>query len=310
MKIAIMGSGGVGGYFGGLLAQAGEDVTFIARGEHLRAIQSNGLRVESVHGGFTIQPAHATDDPAEIGPVDLVLSTTKTYQIEESTEAMRPLVGAETAVLPLQNGVDASERMAAILGPEPVLGGACWVVSAIVAPGEIQQRSQFRRIALGELNGQITPRAEQIAAALDRAGAVVDLSAEINKVRWAKFLFIASISGVGAVTRVPAGEVTKCAEARSLLEESMCEIEALAQAAGVTLDEDAVEKAMEFCDNLAPDATASMQRDIIDGKPSELEAQNGYVMRRGAELGVAVPVNGFIYRALLPQERRARAGAQ
>ncbi len=308
MRIAVMGTGGVGGYFGGLLARAGEDVTFIARGEHLRAIQTDGLRVESVHGDFTVRPAQATDDPSTVGPVDLVLFATKTYQIEEATEAMRPLIGPETVVLPLQNGVDASERVAAILGPEHVLGGVCYIVSAIAGPGVIQQRSEFRSIALGELDGQVTPRVEAITATLKRTGAPVELSTAINKVRWTKFLFIASYSGMGAVTRALAGELMACAESRQMLERSMREIEALAAASGVRLGDDAVPEAMAFCDNLAPDATASMQRDIMEGRPSELEAQNGFVMRKGAELGVPVPVNTFIYSVLLPQEHRARAG--
>jgi 2-dehydropantoate 2-reductase len=308
MRIAVMGTGGVGGYFGGLLAQAGEDVTFIARGEHLRAIQADGLRVESVHGDFTVRPAQATDDPSTVGPVDLVLFATKTYQIEEAAGAMRPLIGPETVVLPLQNGVDASERVADILGSEHVLGGVCYIVSAIAGPGIIQQRSEFRRIVLGELDGQVTPRVEVITAALQRTGAPVELSTAINKMRWTKFLFIASFSGMGAVTRVPAGELMACAETRQMLELAMREIEALAAAGGVRLDDDVVPETMAFCDNLAPDATASMQRDIMEGRPSELEAQNGFVMRKGAELGVPVPVNTFIYSVLLPQERRARSG--
>jgi 2-dehydropantoate 2-reductase len=308
MRIAVMGTGGVGGYFGGLLAQAGEDVTFIARGEHLRAIQADGLRVESVHGDFTVRPAQATDDPSTVGPVDLVLFATKTYQIEEAAGAMRPLIGPETVVLPLQNGVDASERVADILGSEHVLGGVCYIVSAIAGPGIIQQRSEFRRIVLGELDGQVTPRVEVITAALQRTGAPVELSTAINKMRWTKFLFIASFSGMGAVTRVPAGELMACAETRQMLELAMREIEALAAAGGVRLDGDVVPETMAFCDNLAPDATASMQRDIMEGRPSELEAQNGFVMRKGAELGVPVPVNTFIYSVLLPQERRARSG--
>lgn len=306
MRIAVMGTGGVGGYFGGLLAQAGEDVTFIARGEHLRAIKANGLRVESVHGDFTVRPAQASDDPSSVGPVDLVLFATKTYHIEEAAEAMRPLIGPDTTVLPLQNGVDASERTGAVVGMQHVLGGTCYIVSALAGPGLIHQQSAFRRIALGELDGQITGRVQQIAAALEKAGAQIEVSDSINKARWTKFLFIASYSGMGAVARVPAGELMACQEARDQLEQAMREIELLAAASGVTLDEDIVPKTLAFCDGLAPGATASMQRDIMDGKPSELEAQNGFVARKGKELGVAVPVNTFIYSVLLPQERRAR----
>jgi len=307
MKIAIMGSGGVGGYFGGLLAQSGEDVVFIARGEHLRALQANGLRVESIHGDFTVETVIATDDPSSVGLVDAVLFATKTWQIEEAAEAMRPLVGPDTVILPLQNGVDASERLIPIFGAETVLGGTCHVVSLVAEPGFIQQKSEFRRITLGELDGRITPRVQALRDALAESGAQVEVSDNINKARWTKFLFIASFSGMGAVTRVPAGELMACREAREMLEAAMREIEALAQASGVKLAPDVVEETMAFCDHLPPSGTASMQRDILDGKPSELEAQNGYVARGGASLGVAVPINTFIYHVLLPQERQARS---
>ena len=307
MRIAVMGTGGAGGYFGGLLAHSSEDVTFIARGDHLRAIQRDGLQVKSVHGDFAISPAQATDDPASVGPVDLVLFATKTYQIDEAAQAMRPLVGSQTAILPLQNGVDVSERLIEIFGAGSVLGGTAHVVSLITAPGHIEQRSPFRRIALGELDGRITPRVEAIGDALTRAEVETTVSDDINKARWTKFLFIVSFSGVGAVTRSPAGELVACPESRALLEASMREVEALAKASGVPLEPDVVPQTMDFCDNLAPGTTASMQRDILEGKPSELEAQNGYVARKGTELGVPVPVNTFVYGALLPQERRAWA---
>lgn len=306
MKIAVLGSGGVGGYFGGRLAQVGEDVTFIARGEHLRAIQENGLRVESVHGDFIIAAARATADPAAVGPVDLVLFATKTYHIDDAGGIMRPLVGPRTAVLPLQNGVDAAERTAAIVGPGPVLGGACWVVSTIAAPGVIRQSSPFQRIVVGELDGRLTPRVEEIVAAFRRSGVTAEASAEINKVRWSKFAFIAAFSGVGAVTRVPAGEIMACPEARALLEGAVREVEAVARAAGVPLDPDLVPQTMEFCARLTPGATASMQRDILEGRRSELESIVGVVGRLGAELGVPTPIFRFLYAALLPQERRAR----
>lgn len=306
MQVAVMGTGGAGGYFGGLLARAGHNVTFIARGEHLRAIQTNGLCVESIHGDFVINPARATDNPADIAPVDLVIFGTKTWQIEEAAEQIRPIVGPSTAVLPLQNGVDASERLIAILGRDSVLGGTAQVVSFVAAPGLIRRKSAFRKITLGELDGPATPRVQAIASALAEAGVEVEISDNINQSRWTKFVFIASFSGMGAVTRVPAGPLMACPEAVTMLEQSMREIAALARASGVTLAPDVVEQTMVFCRNLGADATASMQRDILDGRPSELEAQNGYIAKRGAELGVPVPVNTFIYSVLLPQERKAR----
>jgi len=307
MRIAVMGSGGVGGYFGGLLAAAGEDVTFIARGDHLAALRTAGLRVESVHGTFNVLPAQATDSPAEVGWVDLVLLATKTYQLDEAARSLQPLIGAGTAVVPLLNGVDAPDRLAAILGPGPVLGGLCYVGSYVAAPGVIKQVSGFRRVILGEMDGQITPRVEAIVAAVARTGAVAEASADIRKALWTKFTFIAPFSSVGAVARVPAGEITGCPETRALLEQAMREVEAVARARRVSLDPDVVPTTMAFCDAMAPAQTASMQRDVLDGKPSELESIVGVMVRLGEELAVPAPAFRFCYAALLPQEKRARA---
>lgn len=310
MRLAIMGSGGVGGYFGGLLAQAGHDVTFIARGEHLQAIQRQGLRVESVHGDFVVAPAHATDDPVTVGPVDLVLFATKTYHIEQAAAAMRPLVGPGTAVLPLHNGIDASERTIAVLGAGPVLGGLCYVGSMVSAPGCVKQVSQFRRVIVGELDGGVSPRVEAIVATLAASGAAAEATDDIQKARWTKFIFIAPFSGIGSVARVPAGLIAGSPETRALLECAMLEVEAVARAAGVALDADIVAKTMAFCDNMSPGQTASMQRDVMDGKLSELESMIGVIVRMGAELGVPVPTFRVLYGALLPQERQARRHAQ
>jgi 2-dehydropantoate 2-reductase len=306
MRIAIMGTGGVGGYFGGLLAKAGEDVTFIARGEHLRAILEQGLRVESVHGDFTVYPAQASDNPKTVGPVDLIIFATKTHQIEVAAEAMRPLIGPQTAVLPLHNGLDAYERTAVVLGPAPVLGGICQVGSQIAAPGVIRQMTQFRRVVTGELDGPITPRVERIVEIMRKTGIQAEASDDIQTVRWTKFIFIAPYSGVGAVTRVPIGEFRACPESRVLLEQAMREVEAVAAVKGVILDPDVVAKTLAFCDNVEPRMMASMQRDVLDGRPSELDSLVGVMVRFGAALGAPVPTFRFLYGALLPQERLAR----
>ncbi len=307
MRIAIMGTGGVGGYFGGLLAKAGEDVTFIARGEHLKAIQENGLRVKSVHGDFHIQPAKATDDPGTVGSVDLILFATKTHQLEQAAQTIHPLIGPDTVILPLQNGVSSSERLTEILElAEPVLGGTTRIVSLIAAPGLIEHSSQIRQIILGELDGTISGRAQKIGDVLARSGAQVEVTDNINKARWTKFLFIASFSAMGAATRVPIGEMMACEPTRQTFAASMREIKAVAKAQGVALDDDIVESTIAYCDGLEPGITSSMQRDIMAGYPSELEAQVGYIVHKGAELGVPVPVNTFLYSILLPQEIRAR----
>jgi len=307
MRIAIMGSGGVGGYYGGLLACAGHDVTFIARGAHLAAIRAHGLQIKSVHGDLTIAPAQATDNPAGVGPVELVLVTVKTTATDEAARAIRPLVGPATVVLSLQNGIDAAERIGAVVGLEHMLGGATWVSSTIEAPGVIRQESQFRRIVLGELDGRITPRAQAVYEALQSTGATVELSANIRQVLWTKFVFIAALSGVGAITRLPVGDYRHVPETRDLLVRLMREVEAIARASGIALDANVVDQALAVVDNAAPGIQSSMQRDVAAGRPSELESMIGVVGRKGRELGVPTPVADMVYAALLPGELKARA---
>lgn len=310
MKIAIMGSGGVGGYYGGLLARAGEDVTFIARGAHLAALRADGLRVKSVHGDFSVVPAHARDAPAEIGLVDLVLVCVKTPGTERAARAIKPLVAPGTMVVSLQNGIDAAERIGAIVGMEHMLGGATWISCSIEAPGVIGQYSQFRRVVVGELDGKVTPRAQVLYEALRRTEATVELSADIRKVLWTKFVFIAAFSGVGSLTRTAIGDYRDVPETRALLESLMREVEAVARASGVALDaDDAVAGALAIVDTVAAELKASMQRDVEMGRPSELESMVGVIGRRGRALGVPTPVADMVYAALRPVELKARAGA-
>lgn len=306
MKIAIMGSGGVGGYYGGLLARAGHDVTFIARGAHLDAIRTHGLQVKSVHGDFTIAPAQATDNPADVGPVELVLVTVKATATDEAARAILPLVGPDTVVLSLQNGIDAAERIGAVVGMSHLLGGATWVSSTIEAPGVIRQESQFRRIVLGELDGRVTPRAQAVCEALQSTGATVELAADIRQVIWTKFVFIAALSGVGAVTRLPVGDYRDVPETRALLVQMMREVEAVARASGIPLDANVVDQAMAVVDHAAPGILSSMQRDVAAGRPSELESMIGVIGRKGRELDVPTPAADMVYAALLPGELKAR----
>ncbi len=306
MKIAIMGAGGVGGYYGGLLAQSGQDVTFIVRrkpdGAHLAAIRERGLQVKSVFGDFLVSPARATDNPAEVGPVDLILFATKTYHTDEAALASRPMVGPDTVVLPLQNGVDAAERIGAVVGTEHLLGGATWLSAAIEAPGVIGQYSQFRRIVLGELDGRKTPRAQQVFDALNATGATVELCDTIQKVLWTKFAFIASVSALGSLTHVTFGEYRNVPETRAVLTEAITEVAAVARAKGVPLDADVVDKTLAFIDGSAPAIKPSMQRDVEAGRPSELESMLGIVVRLGAELDVPTPVMRTAYALLKPRE--------
>ncbi|HET6460800.1 MAG TPA: 2-dehydropantoate 2-reductase [Syntrophales bacterium] len=306
MKIAIMGTGGVGGYYGGLLAKAGKDVTFIARGAHLQAIRKKGLQVKSIYGDFQVLKARATDKPADVGPVDIIIFATKTYQTDEAAKATKLMVGKDTVVVPLQNGVDAADRIGQVVGMDHMLGGATWLSAAIEAPGVIGQYSEFRRIALGEFSGKTTPRLTAVCDVLKETGATIEISDNILKVLWTKFVFISSVSAMGSLTRVTFGEYRGVPEARALLGEAIGEVVAVARARGVKLDEDILAKTQAFIDRSAPGIKPSMQRDVEAGKPSELESLIGIVIRMGAERNVPTSVMRFAYAMLKPGELKAQ----
>lgn len=307
MKVAIVGAGGVGGYFGGRLAQAGEDVVFIARGEHLRAMQRNGLRVDSINGDFRVDRVLATDDPATVGKVDYVLVAVKSWQLRDAIETMRPMVGKTTSIVPLLNGVEAPDQLTNAFGAERVLGGTCSVISMIAGPGHVRHAGAHPTIRFGELDHRRGERGERLRNAFSRTeGVRVEVPEDIHVAMWNKYIAIAPWSGAGAVTRAPVGVIRSLPETRALLEQAMEEISLLARARKVAMEREAVNQAMAFIDALPYEGTASMQRDIMAGRPSELDAQNGTVVRLGKEAGVATPVNSMIYTSLLPLERRAR----
>jgi len=307
MKIAVFGTGGVGGYFGGRLAQAGHDVTFIARGEHLAAITGAGLKVDSIDGDFIVHPAKATDDPAAIGTVDVVLVAVKTWQLDESIEQMHPLVGPETGLLPLLNGVEAPGQLASAFGQEHVLGGLCRVSAFIAGPGHIRHVGISPIITLGELDNRRTERVETFKAAMsDIRNATVEIPDDILQAIWEKFLIICALSGVGAVTRQPVGVYRKVPESRAMLIHAIEESAAVGRARGVTLKDEVVDRVLARVDYIQPDIIASMHKDIVEGRPSELHAQNGAVVRMGREAGIPTPTHDFIYASLLPLELKAR----
>lgn len=307
MRIAVVGAGGVGAYFGGRLAQAGESVAFVARGAQLEAMCQHGLRVDSVAGDFVVAPVEASADPADIGPVDVVLVCVKAWQVSEVAGTLAPLMGPATFVVPLENGVESADQLAAVVGGERVLGGLCKIVSAIVAPGHVRHAGVAPRVEFGERDGRPSPRVESLRQAFARAqGVSVVVPEDVEAAIWEKFLFIAPFSAVGAVTRQPAGPMRTIPETRDLIERAMFEVAALARAKGVNLPDAAVARNMGYVDSLPADSTASMQRDIMEGRPSELEQQTGVIARLGRELGVPVPVNTFLYASLLPSDRRAR----
>jgi 2-dehydropantoate 2-reductase len=306
MKIAVIGTGGVGGYYGGLLAKQGHQVHFIARGAHLRAIQEKGLQVKSIHGDFTVFPALAGSDPAEIGLSDLVIFCTKTYDTGETVRKITPLVGPETTIMSLQNGIDAADQIGAVAGIEHMIGSATWISSAVESPGVIKQVSQFRRVVVGELDGSITPHIQKIYQAWQETGITAELSENILKILWTKFVFISSVSGLGSLVRLPLGDYRAVPETRSYIASLMREVEAIALAQGIPLDADVVEKALAFIDNSAPQIRPSMQLDVEAGRRSEIESIIGVITRKGHALGVPTPVADFVYAALLPIELKAR----
>ena len=306
MRVAVFGTGGAGGRFGAELARAGEDVAFIARGSHLAAIRERGLVVETDDGELSVRPAVATDDPGDVGPVDVVLLGVKTWQVEDAARAMAPLLGPDTFVVPLQNGVEAAGQLSRVVGPERVVGGLCATFSWIVAPGRIRSLGQVNSLRFGELDRRPSARTERLREAFERAGVRATIPPDIEVSLWEKLLIVVSFGGVGAVTRVPVGVTRSMPETRRLIERGMEEVSAVGRARGVALPDGAVEKGMAFVDSLDPSGTTSLQRDIADGRPSELEAWNGAVVRLGREAGVPTPTHEFLYASLLPLERRAR----
>lgn len=300
MKIAIMATGGVGGYFGARLAAAGEEVRFIARGAHLAALRANGLTLKSANGDLHLEPVAATDDPASIGPVDIVLFAGKQYDTETAAKLIRPLIGAETAVITLQNGMDQKERLAAIVGRDHVMGGAAYILGAeIAAPGIITHVGKVARIAFGECDGRSTARAERFLAACRNAGIDAALSADIAKELWSKFTMLSAFSGVSTMTRKPAGAIMADPDTRKLMTDAMAEAAAVGRAKGIDLGDDYVPRqAVFYATSVAPDAKASMLLDLENGRRLELEWLSGAVARFGDELNVPTPTHHFLYAAL------------
>ncbi|MCZ6726529.1 MAG: 2-dehydropantoate 2-reductase, partial [Acidobacteria bacterium] len=258
-RVAVVGVGAVGGYFGGRLAEAGEEVTFIARGATLAALHEHGLIVESINGDFTVAPAAATDEPGDVGPVDVVLFGVKAWQVEEAATAALALFGPNTVALPLQNGVDAPLELAGVVGAGRTLGGLCKIFAQTAAPARIQHLGADPSIEFGELDGRPSSRVESLQRAFARSGVTARVPPNIIAAMWEKFLFIASWGGVGAVTRAPVGVVRSVPGVRQMLLEALHEIIQVGAARQIALSEESMRKAMAFIDSLQPDSTASMQ---------------------------------------------------
>ena len=306
MRIAVIGAGGVGGYFGGRLAAGGHEVIFVARGRTLEALRSRGLRVDSIRGDFTINPVQATDDPSSIGPVDAVLVAVKSWQLAEAAAIMKPLINPGTMVVPLLNGMEAPEILSGALGAPHVLGGLCGIVSFIVEPGHIRHAATEPFVMFGELDQPLSARAERLREAFEQSGVKADIADDVVHAMWSKFLFITPMSAIGALTRMPVGEWRSQPETREVSVLVLREMIEIASRRGVRLSEEDIDRTLQRFDALAPESTSSLQRDVMNGLPSELDAQLGAVLRMAGECASAVPVCEMLYALLLPQERRAR----
>jgi 2-dehydropantoate 2-reductase len=281
MRIAVVGAGGVGGGYGAALAKAGADVTFIARGAHLAAMKSQGLKVESARGNTHLAPTQATDDPKSVGPVDIVLFCVKLWDVESAGQAIKPMVAANTAVIPLQNGVDAAERLAPILGKQGVMGGVSNISATIVEPGVIRQTGTVMRMVFGELDGRKSTRAEAFAAMCQKAGIDGVASPAILTDLWMKFILLASNASIMALTRLPVGKLRDDPDIAPWFTTAYEEVATVGRAAGVTLPADAVEKTLNFNRNAPPQLMPSMAVDLLRGNRIELPWLSGKVVELG-----------------------------
>jgi 2-dehydropantoate 2-reductase len=295
IKIAVLGAGGVGGYFGGRLAAAGHEVGFIARGEHLAALRRDGLTVESVAGDFKLDSVVATDDPAEIGEVDYVLLGVKTWQLETAIAALGPLVGPNTAVVTTQNGVEAPQQVADVTGQDSVLPGAAEVVAFLDGPGRVRHIGGLGKLTFGEWDNRPSERVDRLRDALQEAGLTAVVPNDVWVALWSKFLALGSFGAVATLADSPYGVLRSRPGIRDLIVESMNEIKQVAKATGVQLPADAVGNTLAFLDSLPEAGTTSLQRDINSGKPSELEAWTGAVVRLGRATGTPTPINDILY---------------
>ena len=305
MRIAVMGAGGIGGNLGGLLARGGNDVSLIVRGAHLEAIRQNGLRVKMPQDEFTAE-IHATNEPGEIGPVDLVLFTVKTYHNATAIAAMQPMVGVDTTVLSVQNGVETFDELAQVLGAECVLCGAAYFGAYIEAPGVITNRGVPPKILFGEVDGPESPRAQRIQETFQKAGINAELSDDVTKTLWTKFMILSSAAGITCAARHLIRPLLEHSEAREMWIAGMREVEAVGRAKGVDLDPEVVEQTMGLVESLPWDYQLSMHADLDRGGPLELEAINGAIVRMGRQLGIPTPVNQFLYTVLKPHIDGAR----
>lgn len=309
MRIAIMGSGGVGGYFGARLATAGHDVHFVARGAHAETMRERGLLVRSDAGDVQLERVSIVEDPKEIGSADLVVIAVKLWDTDAAARAIVPLVGPDTVVISLQNGVEKDEVIAAIVGKEHLVGALTYIIAKIVEPGVISQSGTLHRVVVGELAGGSSARANLIAAAFSEAGTDASASSDIRREIWQKFAFLSASSAVTAVTRLPMGAVRTNPATRAMLRDAIAEVVLVARAERVAIGDDFLDAQLHFVDSLPPSGRASMANDLLRGGRLELEWLSGAVVRRGERAGVPTPIHRTLYAALAPYANGAPEGA-
>lgn len=305
MKVAIIGTGGVGGYFGAKLAQAGFDVNFLARGEHLNSIRDKGLTVKSILGDFQVHNLKVTDRIQEIGEVDLILLGVKAEQIKEIRNDIKPLLHADSMVLPLQNGVLAVDELKESINVSNIIGGLCRIISKIESPGIINHFGVTPTIVFGELDKSDTNRLQTLKALFDKAGIKSQISTDINSDLWKKFIAIC-VSGLLAITKTTYGELRELKETRQMMIDLLTEVFVLSQKTGIKIEPGFIEKSVSFIDTFPYDSTSSLTRDIWEGRPSEIYYQNGAVVSLGEKYAVKTPVNRFVFNCILPMELKAR----
>ncbi len=306
MDIAVMGAGGVGGYFGGLLARAGHNVTFIARGPHLDAIRANGLRVISSNDGEFVVPGQATDDPAGIGPRELVLFAVKMYDNDDAISAIAPMIGPHTILLTLQNGIDNGEQLVSAYGPDRVMIGSAYLEGRISEPGVVTQGGPGAA-SFGERTPGITERGERLLAVFREANWRVDLLENMTGMLWKKFAYLSGSAGVCAASGCMYGELRSIPETRNAIEAAIAEALAVGEASGAPLEPDSLEWSMNALDNFPATGMASLAKDFAEGRPVELEGLTGTVIRMGQQYGIPTPVNNALYAVLKPRANRIEA---
>jgi 2-dehydropantoate 2-reductase len=310
MKVAVMAAGGIGGYYGGLLAKGGHEVTFIARGAHLQAMRENGLYVKCIDDEFLVKPARVTDDPTGIGKVGLVLFSVKTYDTDEAARAIGPIVGKDTAIVTFQNGIESAERLRAVLGRGRVASAPTQIETFVAEPGRIEQKSNFRVVMFAEADITSSPAVETLARVFRQNNLQVNVVPDIRKAVWLKFLRLAPVAGLATLARSTPCELFQLEEARGTLNAAMREVMAVGAREGILLDGQDLASATEWALNLKEGIKPSMQKDVERGNRLEIDALSGAVVRLGKKHNVATPVHQAIFVGLKPEDERNRRARQ